>query len=92
MKRLLFVILACLCAFMPLAAADEPGPLYGFTQANSRTERDWENKFRALPSPQIQRDTMQRLTAHPHHVGSPMDKQNAEWILSKFKEWGFDAH
>jgi N-acetylated-alpha-linked acidic dipeptidase len=24
-------------------------------------------------------------------VGSPYDKDNAEWILSKFKEWGFDA-
>ena len=29
--------------------------------------------------------------ARPHHVGSPYDKDNAEWILSKFKEWGFDA-
>jgi len=25
-------------------------------------------------------------------VGSPYDKENSEWILSKFKEWGFDAH
>src|SRR5271166_6392370 len=32
-----------------------------------------------------------RLNARPHHVGSPYDKDNAEWILSKFKEWGFDA-
>ena len=35
---------------------------------------------------------MQRLSARPHHVGSPYDKDNAEWILSKFKEWGLDAH
>src|SRR5260370_6160687 len=34
---------------------------------------------------------MQRLSARPHHVGSPYDKDNAEWILSKFKEWGLDA-
>ena len=34
---------------------------------------------------------MERLTARPHHVGSPYDKQNAEWMLSKFKEWGLDA-
>jgi N-acetylated-alpha-linked acidic dipeptidase len=27
----------------------------------------------------------------PHNVGSPYDKDNAEWMLSKFKEWGFDA-
>ncbi len=35
---------------------------------------------------------MQRLSARPHNVGSPYDKDNAEWILSRFKEWGLDAH
>ena len=34
---------------------------------------------------------MRRLSARPHHVGSAYDKENAEWILSKFKEWGWDA-
>ena len=38
------------------------------------------------------RENMRRMSARPHHVGSPYDKDNAEWILSKFKEWGFDAH
>ena len=32
------------------------------------------------------------MSARPHHVGSPYDKENAEWILAHFKEWGFDAH
>jgi N-acetylated-alpha-linked acidic dipeptidase len=31
-------------------------------------------------------------SARPHHVGSPYDKDNAEWLLAKFKEFGFDAH
>ena len=66
--------------------------LQGFTRDSSARERQWEEKFRALPSPDNQRDYMQRLTARPHHVGSPYDKDNAEWILSKFKEWGWDAH
>ena len=34
---------------------------------------------------------MRRLSARPHHVGSPYDKDNAEWILSRFKDAGFDA-
>jgi len=34
----------------------------------------------------------QRLSARPHHVGSPYDKDNAEWILAQFKSWGWDAH
>jgi len=34
---------------------------------------------------------MQRLSARPHHVGSPYDKENAEWLAAKFKEFGFDT-
>jgi N-acetylated-alpha-linked acidic dipeptidase len=36
-------------------------------------------------------ENMRRLSAYPHHVGSPYDKDNAEWMLAKFKSWGFDA-
>ena len=35
---------------------------------------------------------MKLLSAHPHHVGSPYDKQNADWLAAKFKEWGWDVH
>src|SRR5437870_947733 len=35
---------------------------------------------------------MRRLSARPHHVGSPYDKGSAEWILAKFKSFGLDAH
>jgi N-acetylated-alpha-linked acidic dipeptidase len=51
----------------------------------------WEEKFRAIPNPQNLRDYMQRLSARPHHVGSPYDKDNAEWIAAKLKSWGLDA-
>jgi N-acetylated-alpha-linked acidic dipeptidase len=93
MKRILPGLSLCLIFLLPLSAANnnDDAPLYGFTAANSPTERDWENKFRAIPDPKNLRDSMQRLSAHPHHVGSPYDKQNAEWILSQFKTWGLDA-
>jgi N-acetylated-alpha-linked acidic dipeptidase len=55
-------------------------------------ERDWETKFRALPSPENLRNYMQRLSARPHHVGTDYDRANAEWILSLFQQWGWDAH
>jgi N-acetylated-alpha-linked acidic dipeptidase len=73
------------------AAADAP-VLRGFSPENASSERDWEGKFRALPSPDILRETVKRLSARPHHLGSAYDKDNAEWILAKFKEWGLDAH
>jgi N-acetylated-alpha-linked acidic dipeptidase len=66
-------------------------PLRGFTPANSATERGWESKFQAVPSPENLRDYMRRLSARPHSVGSAYDKENSEWILSKYKEWGWDA-
>src|SRR6201993_5506587 len=92
MRRVLFAALICLIALLPLSAANPADEaLFGFTAATPHAERDWENKFRAIPDPKNLRDYMQRLSARPHHVGSPYDKQNAEWILSQFKSWGLDA-
>ena len=72
--------------------AEEPATLQGFSANASQAERDWEEKFRSIPSPDNLRDYMKRLSARPHHVGSPYDKDNAEWILARFQEWGWDAH
>jgi N-acetylated-alpha-linked acidic dipeptidase len=80
--------------FIPVQAnvtADEK-PLYGFSAESSHAERQWEEKMRAIPSPENLRAYMQRLSARPHHVGSPYDKDNAEWIEAKFKQFGLDAH
>jgi N-acetylated-alpha-linked acidic dipeptidase len=66
--------------------------LVGYSPRASQSERDWEVKFRAIPDPANLREYMQRLSARPHHVGSPYDKDNAEWILAHFKDWGLDAH
>ena len=70
----------------------ETGSLYGYDPQSSRVERDWETKFRSFPSPVKAREYMQFLTAHPHHVGSPYDKEIAKWLVARFKEWGFDTH
>ena len=75
----------------PALGADETA-LVGYSPRSSQTERDWEAKFRAIPDPATIRESMRRLSARPHHVGSPYDQDNAEWILGRFKEWGFDAH
>jgi N-acetylated-alpha-linked acidic dipeptidase len=51
----------------------------------------WDAKFRELPQPSNIRAAMERMSARPHHVGSPYDKDNAEWLLARFKEFGWDA-
>jgi len=75
-----------------MAIPQEPAPLAGFSADSARAEREWEAKFRAIPDPALMRSYMERLSARPHHVGSPYDRDNAEWLLAKFREWGLDAH
>jgi N-acetylated-alpha-linked acidic dipeptidase len=69
-----------------------PAQLLGYTTQTSAAERDWEKKFQDGVVAANIRENDRRLSARPHHVGSPYDKDNAEWMLARFKEWGFDAH
>ena len=91
-SRARLFLLALSCFLLLAASSDTEQPLHGYSAASSHSQRDWEAKFRAIPEPQNQRDYMQRLSARPHHVGSPYDKDNAEWMLAKFKEWGLNAN
>jgi len=71
--------------------APTPDTLRGFSPESSRVEREWEAKFRAIPDLARLRSTMQRLSARPHHVGSPYDKANAEWLRDQFRSFGWQA-
>jgi len=73
--------------------ASGPGepPLAGFTASSARAQREWETRFRALPSPDSLRSYMRLLSARPHHVGSPYDSANAEWLRGRLASWGWDA-
>jgi N-acetylated-alpha-linked acidic dipeptidase len=88
---------AIVLAVLPVVAGQcesEPahaGALLGYSAAGSTADGVWERMFRAAISPDAIRDNMRRLSARPHHVGSPYDKDNAEWILAQFKSWGYDA-
>jgi N-acetylated-alpha-linked acidic dipeptidase len=75
----------------PETANPTAAPLLGYSSQSALLQGQWERKFRDGISPANIRENMRRLSARPHHVGSPYDKDNAQWILSKFKEWGFDA-
>jgi N-acetylated-alpha-linked acidic dipeptidase len=81
----------CLSLTVPIALPQSPAPLRGYSAEASRTEREWEARFRAIPDTAALRAYMERLSARPHHVGSAYDKDNAEWLLSKMKEFGLDA-
>lgn len=96
--------LALACALLTAAAGAAPGaavalgtppasasPMLGFTQARANEQRALEQRFDAALSATDQRAWLKLLSSQPNHVGSAHDKANAEWMLARFKEWGWDA-
>jgi hypothetical protein len=58
-------------------------------RTGAQTPPAWDEKFRSIPDAMLIGQYMERLSARPHHVGSPYTKDNAEWILARFREWGW---
>jgi len=60
---------------------------------SSEMQRTWEKKFQAiLEAPQDHARHDARLSARPHHSGSPYDKDKAEWILDRFSRGALTLH
>jgi len=93
MRRSLAAVAGVTLVAWTLLAQEEGAPgLAGFSRDNSRTERQWEQKFRSAISTDNIGDYAKILSARPHHAGSPYNKQDEEWLVAKFKGWGWDVH
>jgi N-acetylated-alpha-linked acidic dipeptidase len=75
----------------PERPIQSPPALLGFTPDAARQQLEWETKFRALPDTARLRQLLRRLASRPNHVGSPHQKENAEYIRDLFTSWGWDA-
>ena len=84
--------LALAAAYKVAEVSADDQTLAGYSSESSRVERQWEEKFREIPSPDNLRAYMQHLSARPHNVGTVYDRENAEWIAAKFKDFGLDTH
>ena len=73
----------------PVVRTDEN--LLGFSPERSVTQRQLEAKFDAGLNPNNLRDWMKRISARPHHIGSAYNKENADFIASQFRSWGYDT-
>ncbi len=83
-----------LAAFgIPLAAPVPPPtpPIYGFSPAHAAAERGLEARLDAALQPEDQRTWMEHLAGHPHPLGSPHGKENAEYMAGLFRSWGYDT-
>jgi len=65
--------------------------IMGFKEVNSAKQLYWEKQFDARLSAQNMDSWMHFLTSHPHHVGSPQDKANAEYMAGLFRQWGYQT-
>jgi N-acetylated-alpha-linked acidic dipeptidase len=68
-----------------------PEELAGFRAASAATELQREKAFDAAINPADLRSWLEQMSSEPNQVGSPHDKANADFMLAKFKEWGWDA-
>jgi len=93
--RLVFLRVLSLFALSSLAISQSmpagQRDLMGFSDSATQSQRALESKFDSYLRAENLRERMKRLSARPHHVGSAYDKENAEFILSQFKAWGWDA-
>ena len=64
----------------------------GFSASNAAKQSDWEKQFDAQLNPKNLDTWMQFITSHPHHVGSPQDKANAEYMRDLYKSWGWETN
>ena len=68
-----------------------PESLIGFKAASSTAELEGERAFDSSIDPAELRSWLEQMSSEPNQVGSPHDKANADFMLGKFKEWGWEA-
>ena len=73
------------------AAAIDNKSLLGFGNAGADKERELETRFDSLLKRENLREWMKRLSARPHHLGSAYGHENAEFIASQFRSWGYET-
>jgi N-acetylated-alpha-linked acidic dipeptidase len=76
---------------LPYPARAQSTALLGFSDTSSAAQRARETRFDALLDPNDQRTWMKRLTARPHHLGSPYDAENAKYLASLFTSFGYQT-
>ena len=88
MKRSLFLLFLI---FSLNSSYSQTKKITGFYDKNIDKELNLESAFDKNLSKVSIGETIKKLSAEPHHISSPGDKKNAEYILSLFVKWGWNA-
>ena len=73
------------------AVQAQESSLFGFGPEEARQQRMLEARFDASLKRENMKEWMKRMTQRPHHLGSAYGKENAEFIASQLRSWGFDT-
>jgi N-acetylated-alpha-linked acidic dipeptidase len=73
------------------ATSAPPSTIRGFPPDQQSAQRALEKKAREMAQPERIRTYMERMSAEPHHSGSPGSKAVAEYASALLKEWGLDS-
>lgn len=87
MKKIVFLFVG-FCSVSSLLAQQH---LTGFFQKNVLSQINLEKKFDASLNTSNIDAHIKLMSSEPHHLSSPKDKANAEYILNQFKSYGWDA-
>lgn len=74
-----------------LLAQTAPRPIDGFLPDSAKRQSELEARFDRALNRQNFQQWMKRLSAKPHHLGSPASKAAAEFIAEQFKSWGYET-
>ncbi len=77
--------------FILISTALYAQKITGFKDADASKQIQWEKKLDSMVSTSNLDTWMQYLSSRPHHVGSPQDKANAEYMANLFRQWGYDT-
>ena len=89
--RLTLLHVALIAALTSLTVAADDQQLLGFRGERAAEQRELETHFDSYLRSENLRDWMKRLSARPHHVGSPYGKEIADFLVSQFESWGYDT-
>ena len=88
----LILIVAAFTFGATLTESSSSEKFQGFTASSAAFETKYEDRFDNLLSASHIDTLLKTLSARPHHVGSPYDAQNAQYLLQQYRSWGYDAH
>lgn len=87
MKKLIYLVYFLSVSIIAQAQKS----IQGFTADGAQKELALEEKYDSFLKTSNIDQWMKHLTGRPHHLGSAMGKQYAEWMRDQFRSWGYEA-